>query len=528
MVLPPVWPIRWRKAFVAAAVGAAAVVSTLSAGPAAAGAGMIQPPAALPTTVPSSKPTTVKTPHGELAPVYPGQVGIPKQAPISRSVETAQDKLEQVRGYALAKHIGKHPYYAGRKYRLRRPFYPQKVKQPTKREEKIRSMLRLGENVSNEEFDKVIQVFAQRSRQDLVYGLSFQRRLLIQKAKGWAYEMLLQKMKPSRTTVQVLMLGFAANSDFAGAISWLKWLNKKTKEKAGPLEYNAVIQAFSNAGQPLEAATWFKNMERAGFRPDARSYASLMNGWEKIGNRHEMLRLMVKFREAEKKGELGDSGNPRDAGLPYYALARSYAKVGDAVRAMSILKAVKNRGVPLSTEAYRLRLRALAGYPSNQQTEEQRQQIMRAFVDLVKRKSEKFPVMSQDLFDLARTAIGFGWQDRIQRECQQMGCDFEDLVPPEKNSFWLEKYKEYNVLNSYKMSSPQKPSGRRHRIVQRYLPGLGPLFRRNNDNKMFLKKVRQRQEFKIGPTKSGLERMETRRGLPEWMKLKKPVIYGKL
>ena len=58
--------------------------------------------------------------------------------------------------------------------------------------------------------------------------------------------------------------------------------------------------------------------------------------------RYEMLRWLRLYLRAERMGALGELMDPRDAGLPFYAMARSYAKVADAVRTMSLLKAVKD------------------------------------------------------------------------------------------------------------------------------------------------------------------------------------------
>eukprot|EP00971_Amphidinium_carterae_P153221 3037482-Amphidinium_carterae.1 len=51
------------------------------------------------------------------------------------------------------------------------------------------------------------------------------------------------------------------------------------------------------------------------------------------------------------------------AALPYLPLARSYAEVGDAPRAISVLKHVKEKGITLTLEVQLLRLEALLQTP---------------------------------------------------------------------------------------------------------------------------------------------------------------------
>ena len=46
----------------------------------------------------------------------------------------------------------------------------------------------------------VSQVFAQRARQELRYPLLIQRKEFAKRAKGWAWEMLLNDAVPSRRT----------------------------------------------------------------------------------------------------------------------------------------------------------------------------------------------------------------------------------------------------------------------------------------------------------------------------------------
>eukprot|EP00440_Ansanella_granifera_P012152 gb/GFBE01013211.1/.p1 GENE.gb/GFBE01013211.1/~~gb/GFBE01013211.1/.p1 ORF type:complete len:513 (+),score=85.04 gb/GFBE01013211.1/:1-1539(+) len=497
-----IWPgrprsragMRWRSVIAAGAVGVAAVASMFSASP---------------TSVANLQLPT------------PGAVKVPKEAPMFRVVEAPRNPtrtpLDGPPEYGRG--TGKHPYWVGKKW-TKSPSraLPGEVTKPTKREDRLRKMLRDGELPENEEFDRVIQVFAQRARQDIRYTLPVQRREFCRRAKVWAFEMLLQELSPSRATVQLLMLAFAATGDHVGAKFWLRYLEAKARREeeeghtyrkeagAGRLEYNAVIHAFGNVGRPKEALHWFERMDSKGITPDARSYAGLIEAWERLGNRHKMLQFLMEYREKEAAGELGEPLDPRDAGMPYYALARSYMKVADAPRAMSVLKAVKDRGIPLSKEAYRIRLEALCRVTG---ARSDKGQVERALVDLLKLKTTSAPIVPADVYKHCSRALG---SDKIAEIESKLGYSSNEITAEDQNAE-MSRYRYANILHAI-------------RSKERGNAGTGALKRKEDDMRYWRKKLKERNPEQVGTTRHGYKRLPTQKGLPEWMSIEKPIKFG--
>jgi len=137
-----------------------------------------------------------------------------------------------------------------------------------------------------------------------------QRREYIRRAKRWAGEMVLQGLEPSTKSLKMLLLGCSSTGDTESVQHWFKFM-KKRGHKMGRFEYNAVIGAHGNEGYPHEASMWMERMRAAGFAPDARTYASLVDAWERIGNRQRMLQVMREYQDAEEAGELGEPLDPR-------------------------------------------------------------------------------------------------------------------------------------------------------------------------------------------------------------------------
>lgn len=496
------WPPRWK-----AIAGAALLVLAVASSSLAATA----PPAVLQNSKSS-----------ELKPVFPGSVQIPKEAPISRVVEPfrateriVQQKVRYGRGY------GKHPFLVRTWGEIRRLLksrpsrqIPGQVARPTKREELLRRELIEGRVPDVEELNRIVQVFAQRARQEVRYPLMIQRQEYAKRAKGWAWEMLLNDMVPSRHTYKLLILAFGATGHHSAARWWIDWQKEAYGKATSRFEMNCLIEAFAKAGRPSEAIRHLREMSNLGLKPDARSFASVIKAWEHIGNRYEMLRWLKLYLRAERMNVTGDLMDPRDAGLPYYAMAESYVKVADAVRTMSLLKAVKDKGVPLTIEAYRLRLDVLLRVRGNRRSVDQ---IHRALVDFVANWPKTGPIFSQDLYERCCSVLG---EERVVGiftvHTENGGEGLVQQDTPQKDAYQQWQLANLNVAISRSL---------KHGAIS----GTSLLVGREDDDDTFVKKRAARGPMEVPDIDQGfrvLKRKAGKQGLPEWMGLRKPIRYG--
>jgi len=400
----------------------------------------------------------------------------------------------------LPKWFGKHPNPT-RRERLALEI-PGGVQRPTKRETVLRSQLRQGELPSLEEFDKTVQVFAQRARQEIRW-LPVQRREFIRRAKRWASEMLLQDMMPSRLSLQLLLLACAATGDVSGARWWFQWAVKQGL-KLGRLEYNALIGAHGAEGQPREAQTWLNRMREEGIVPDAKSYAGLVEAWDRIGNRERMLQTILEMKRAEAEGNLGEPTDPKDSALPYYVMARSYAKVADAPRALAILKTLQARGMPLSHEAHKVRLEAHLRVPSGPRRSVP--EIERALIDLISNKPSDGPLYHSRLSGLCRSALG---SQRYEEILRSLGTSDLELVPELPGTDASAVWRRASIQAALRTAATGKSA------VQG----------KSDDERFFRKRLNARKQAQMGEIQVGY-RVPGEKGLPEWMTLQKPEKFG--
>mmetsp|Transcript_30756 Transcript_30756/g.57621 ORF Transcript_30756/g.57621 Transcript_30756/m.57621 type:complete len:549 (+) Transcript_30756:47-1693(+) len=470
------------------------------------------------------KPPTAPQ-SNKMTPVYPGSVPIPKEAPISRVVEPYDAKSRVLR-YQRAWYgpgFGKHPYLVRswksvQQMMKERPSraIPGKVSRPTKREHFLRRHLIGGTVPTEEEFNQVIQVFAQRARQEVRYPLLIQRQHFAQRAKGWAWEMLLNDMQPSVRTYKLLMLAFGATGLHTPARWWMDWRqheSDQSDEESSRFEMNCVISAYAKAGRPAEAEDYLRQMSKSGLRPDARSFAGVIEAWERIGNRYQMLYWLKLYVRAEASGVLGELLDERDAGLPFYAMAESYVKVADAVRTMSLLRAVKDKGIPLSIQAYRLRLDVLLRVTGQRRAMEQ---IERALVEFVENRPGNGPIFSQELLERCRAVLG---EEHFQAIMDHLRVGDElvqkDELPEDAEDKW--KTAQVNVAISRAVKH------------KRVVAGTSLLLDKEDDGRTWAIKKEARAPFKLVDVDQGfriLKRAASSIGLPEWMSTKKPIRYG--
>eukprot|EP00930_Biecheleria_cincta_P098126 TRINITY_DN89806_c0_g1_i1.p1 TRINITY_DN89806_c0_g1~~TRINITY_DN89806_c0_g1_i1.p1 ORF type:complete len:498 (-),score=50.90 TRINITY_DN89806_c0_g1_i1:53-1513(-) len=371
----------------------------------------------------------------------------------------------------------------------------------TRREQNLRRMLNDGSKPPTEEFDRIVQVFAKRASQVLKYDLLV-RRAQVNRAKNWVNEMLLQRLRPSRATVRVLLRGLAAAADIPATKRWIHWL--RANGELGLSEWNSYIQAYGEAGRPSEIYLIIESMQKSSVQPDHRSYASLMRAWELLGNRNMMLRTLIDMRQKEEEGTLGASSDPFDAALPYYALARSYMRVGDAIRAMSVLKFVKDSGLPLSIEAYLIRLEVLLRVPKGPRRSPE--QAKTALVDAIRHRPPGELLLSRQLARLCRRVMGKGFEQVLTEE----GVSLKDLVTQERQRRW--KMMRKSIRRAYR----KRAAGTRLIISKE-----------NEDWKLFQAQKRRREDYVLRDTQTGLKRRVLNpRNLPEWMELRRPIVYG--
>jgi len=422
---------------------------------------------------------------------------LPKEAPIYRSIETRRKR--EMPPHKLPKFYGRHPNPTKPE---RLPLeVPGGVQKPTKREAALRAKLNHGEKPAKEDLEKVIQVFANRARQELRW-LAVQRREFIRRGKRWAGEMLLQELEPGTPTVQVLLLGCAATGDVSGAEWWVRWLGRNARP-VGRLEYNCVIAAHGTEGQPREAERWLERMRVAGFAPDARSFAGVVEAWERVGNRKRMLQVLLQMQEAEGGGQLGAPLDPRDAALPYHALARSYTKVADAPRALSVLKHLQAGPSPLTHETHKLRLEAHLRTPGRRRSCEE---VERALRDAVGARPGSGPLFHGRLAAMCRNTIGDG---RFEEILAELGTSEEELVPDLPGPDASERWRVASIQAAMKGPST----------------GKGAIQKKNDDERWFRRRIKARKGAKMGEIQGGY-RMPGTQGMPEWMTLPVPVRYG--
>eukprot|EP00913_Durusdinium_trenchii_P004884 g4533.t1 len=159
---------------------------------------------------------------------------------------------------------------------------------------------------------------------------------------------------------------------------------------------------------------------------------------------------------------------------------------------MSLLKAVKDKGVPLSIEAYRLRLDVLLRVRGRRRSIDQ---IHRALVDFVKNWPQNGPIFSQELYK--RTCDALGKERVVGVFAVHTENGGEGLV--------AEDNLRYDALQQWQTANL------------------------NDDKGTFNKKKKVRGPAKVPNLDQGfrvLKRTAGSTGLPEWMGLKKPIRYG--
>lgn len=423
---------------------------------------------------------------------------VPKEAPIFRKFEGKQKGLPPDK---LPKWYGRHPNPP--KVEKLALEIPGGVQKQTRREAMLRTKLRKGDMPDIDEFERAIQVFASRARQDVTW-LPVQRREFMRRAKRWAGEMLLQELQPSARTLQFLLLGCASVGDVSGAEWYVQWMERNNRT-LGRLEYNALITAHGIEGNPTKACEWFDKMQASGCAPDAKSYAGKVEAWERVGNRKRMLEVLAQMQEEEASGRMADPVHPRDTALPYYAMARSYVKVADTPRALAVLKHLQAKKIPLTHEAHRLRLEVHLRTPPGPRRSVP--EIERAFRDVIRCRPKNGPLYSSRLGRWCRYALG---NSRYEEILNEMGTSEEALIPDLPGGEASRRWRRASIQAALR--------GRRN-------SGRHAIHRPSEDEKWFRKRLQAREGAKMGEVKGGF-RIAAESGLPEWMTLKKPEKHG--
>eukprot|EP00929_Paragymnodinium_shiwhaense_P112961 TRINITY_DN81220_c0_g1_i1.p1 TRINITY_DN81220_c0_g1~~TRINITY_DN81220_c0_g1_i1.p1 ORF type:complete len:510 (-),score=139.05 TRINITY_DN81220_c0_g1_i1:236-1765(-) len=421
-----------------------------------------------------------------------------KEAENFRTIEYTRKKAR-----VLPSWYGRHPCPEGpsEEDRLAKKV-PGDVEDLTKREQKLKKMLKDGEATA-EFFDKTIQVFAQRARQE-VRWLSVQRRTYLNKAKIWAVEMGIQGFSPSSLTLKLLLLGCGACGDNSGAMYWLNFM-KRNNYQPGRLEYNAVIQAHGQDGYPHDARKWMTVMEREGLKPDPRSYAGVIEGWEKIGNRKAMLEALAEMRRRKEEGELGDPSDPRDESLPYIAMARTYAKASDAPRALSVLKVLQQEKIPLTREVHKLRLLAHLKTPG---TRRDTLEIEKALADLIRERPANGPLYQSRLANMCRSALG---TDRFNELLESFDVTNKDLVANTPSNLDRMAHRRAKIRQALKKTT----GGFSARLTKGRV-----------ENGYLTKRLKQKRDPVMGKIETGYRVALEDQDLPEFMTLKPAETFG--
>mmetsp|Transcript_4740 Transcript_4740/g.11953 ORF Transcript_4740/g.11953 Transcript_4740/m.11953 type:complete len:482 (-) Transcript_4740:131-1576(-) len=433
----------------------------------------------------------------------PVSVTMPSEAPLFFSVEQPirlQDRptgsMKWFQAHPMPQEIPEMPEHL-----------PGEVDKPTRRENLIRAKLNGGMKPSPLEFDKIIQVFAQRARLSAQWA-PVQRREFIRRAKRWASEMVLQDMSPSDKSVKLILLGCEATGDTSGAQWWFGWMERYGR-KLGRLHYNAVLGTFGVQGQPYEARQFMGRMREAGFKPDYRGYAAVIDAWEKAGNRRAMLQTILEMQEAEKAGELGEPLKATDQQRPYLALASSYAKVGDASRAISVLKVLQEKQVPMDHEVHRVRIEAHLRTPEARRSAEDIREALRSFLDSQRGSSRK-PEISKTMSDELSTALGQAYGDVLR----EFGLEEGDVVPELPSSQTIMLWRRKTLINA----------------MEQHRGGAGAMRPRSGEERFFRDRINARKGPKFGEHAGGYRIPDTRgaafQGIKEWMTIPKPVKYG--
>jgi hypothetical protein len=243
-------------------------------------------------------------------------------------------------------------------------------------------------------------------------------------------------------------------------------------------------------------------VEEGGLAPDHRTFAHVMQAYEALGNRHMMLQLLSEMQDMEVAGELAEPLRVDDSSLPYEVLATSYAKVGDAPRAISILKYCKDQGSPVTREMQKVRLEAHLRTPRGPRR--MPEEIERAFRDVIAARPEKGPVYTEKFDRMCRGAMGYNTYKAILTE---LGVDEEQLVDK------LPAADAVNWRKALIQEAVKKRSG-----------GISALFKKREGRYLAWRRYIANQEV-MGQTSMGY-RVAGPNGVPQWMELKTPVIYG--
>jgi len=274
--------------------------------------------------------------------------------------------------------------------------------------------------------------------------------------------------------------------------------------KIGRLHYNAILGTFGIQGQPHEARQFLGRMQEAGFKPDHRSFAAVVEAWDKIGNRRAMLQTILDMQEAEKAGDLGKPLKAVDQQRPYLVLASSYAKVGDASRAVSVLKVLQDKQVTIDQEVHRVRMDAHLRTPVARRSAEDIKGALRDFLSSQKGNTRK-PEITQSMSDDLRAALGGSYGNVLQ----DFGFEEKDVVPNLPSSETVMLWRRKTLINA----------------LEQNRAGLGAVQPRSGEERFFRDRINARKGPKFGEHAGGY-RIPNGAPLKEWMVLPKPVKYG--
>merc|ERR1712079_1683 len=230
-------------------------------------------------------------------------------------------------------------------------------------------------------------------------------------------------------------------------------------------------------GLPRGARGWFERMAEAGFAPDARSYAGLIQAWEKVGNRKRMLQTLREMRDAEAQGQLGRPLDPRDAALPYLAAARSYADVADAPRTIAILKHLQAQELPLTYEAHLMRLEVHLQTPPGPR--QSLTEIERALRDVILDRPRGRAVLSPALCDMCRHTLG---NEKYSHILHELGVEQQEISVTPSGADLAEQWRRSRLARALE----DKDTGRQ------------VLMRKNEDDKWFKGRLEARQGAVMG------------------------------
>eukprot|EP00933_Yihiella_yeosuensis_P004458 TRINITY_DN108827_c0_g1_i1.p1 TRINITY_DN108827_c0_g1~~TRINITY_DN108827_c0_g1_i1.p1 ORF type:complete len:525 (-),score=78.34 TRINITY_DN108827_c0_g1_i1:60-1634(-) len=442
--------------------------------------------------------------------VDPGKTAVPKEAQNFRHLEYVHKRERGWKGKTLPKWFAQHP--CPPTITLLDRAIPGKVEKATPREKRMRRHLAEGMDVEDSEFNHVIQVFARRATKEMEW-MSAQRREFLRRARRWAFEAILQKRQLSRTTVQVILDGCAATGTIGGAKYWFRYMQQNQSWPVGRREYNNMIHTFGKAARPHEAAKWLTWMDKANVTADAKSYAGMVEAWEQLGNRHYMLTTLLELRAREAAGTLAEPEKPSDHALPYYAAAKSYMVVGDLARTISILKVAKEKGLPLTSEAHIIRLRAHLKVPKQRRSHDQ---IRNALIDAILARQEDEPIMELKVFQWTRAALG---DENMAEILEQLDVTHADLIAPLPDTQTVQKWRKAQI----QWAVLQDTQGGR----------LPCLMAEDMDFKYLRREMKARAGPKMGLIRTGIREAiptKDKDGIPEWMRLTQPIKYamGKL